>query len=190
MGSREPSSDYETLFLPPTKLQMKSLRLRKIYEKQQLHRRPTTSQPGRRTFKLTADKEDPDVAVLTSYARNKLNNSKSHIALPTYESGTSTLDSPACETGKSAAVSTRPKTAALAHTVCATAKQVGRGKGESKNADVGVQVEYGRGQDVSFKATSDSHGSQRQKSPSTKLAENKKARLPQIGSRKILSPSP
>ena len=158
MGSREPSSDYETLFLPPTKLQMKSLKLRKIYEKQQLHRRPSTSQPGRRTFKMTADKEDTDVAALTSYARNKLNNSKSHIALPTYESSSSTFDSPACETcetGKSAAGSTRirpfrPKTAALAHSAAPRQSKSAEESGESKNADVGVQVEYGK--DVSFKS--------------------------------------
>ena len=160
MGSREPSSDYENLFLPPTKLQMKSLKLRKIYEKQQLHRRPSTSQPGRRTFKMTADKEDTDtdVAALTSYARNKLNNSKSHIALPTYESSTSIFDSPACETretGKSAAGSTRirpfrPKTAALAHSAAPRQSKSAEESGESKNADVGVQVEYGK--DVSFKS--------------------------------------
>ena len=156
MGSREPSSDYETLFLPPTKLQMKSLKLRKIYEKQQLHRRPSTSQPGTRSFKMTADKEDTDVAALTSYARNKLNNSKSHIALPTYESSTSIFDSPACETGKSATAGStrirpfRPKTAALAHSAAPRQSKSAEESGESKNADVGVQVEYGK--DVSFKS--------------------------------------
>ena len=108
---------------------------------------------------MTADKEDTDVAALTSYARNKLNNSKSHIALPTYESSTSIFDSPACETsetGKSAAAGAsrirpfRPKTAALAHSAAPRQSKSAEESGESKNADVGVQVEYGK--DVSFKS--------------------------------------
>ena len=149
--SKDPASDYETLFLPPTKLQIKSRRLRKLYEKQQLHRRPTTSHPGRRNFKLATDKEDPEPEALTSYARNKLNNSKSHIALPTYDSGASTLDSPALETGKPSGSTRppRPKTVAvaLARTNPLRQDESEKEQWRSRNADVGVQVEHG--EDVS-----------------------------------------
>ena len=153
---KDPNSDYETLFLPPTKLQIKSRRLRKLYEKQQLHRRPSTSHPGRRNFKLTTDKGDPELEELTSYARNKLNNSKSHIALPTYDSGASTLDSPALEPAKpaAAAMSTRPKTAAIVRTAPPRQYKSEKEREESRNADVGVQVEHG--EDVSINAPSKS----------------------------------
>lgn len=153
VDSKDPNSDYETLFLPPTKLQIKSRRLKKLYEKQQLQRRPSTSHPGRRNLKLATDKEDPELEALTSYARNKLNNSKSHIALPTYDSSASNLDSPALETGKhAAAMSTRPsrpKTSALVRTTPPRQdKSGGEEREESRNADVGVQVEHG--EDISF----------------------------------------
>ena len=161
VDSKDPNSDYETLFLPPTKLQIKSRRLRKLYEKQQLHRRPSTSHPGRRNFKLTTDKEDPELEELTSYAKNKLNNSKSHIALPTYDSSASTLDTPTLEPAKppAAAVSTRtsrPKTAAIVRTAPPRQYKSEKERKESRNADVGVQVEHGEDVSINSPSKSDS----------------------------------
>ena len=143
---REANPDYEPLFLPPTKLQMKSRRLKKLYEKkqQQVRRRPSSVCPER---------EDPESAALTSYARNKINNSKSHIAPPTYESSTLSLDSPVSEGKKRQETTVVSVRHAKAETTTDSPVQprktdpLAEGKkSQPRNAEVGIQVEHGRDQ--------------------------------------------
>ena len=142
---READSDHEPLFLPPTKLQLKSRRLKKLYEKkrQQQQRRPRPPACAERM----SQREDPESVALTSYARNKINNSKSHIAPPTYESSTLTLDSPVLEcvnkrqaTTAASARRAKPKTVQPRKTDLLPERK----KLQPRNAEVGIQVEHGR----------------------------------------------
>ncbi len=90
------SPAMEALDLPKTKLEKKREKLVKMYERaaeKHNRQRPSTSHPGVRRLRIDENidvdeeiRRKSDNQVVTSYERNRLNNMKSHIALPTYSS--------------------------------------------------------------------------------------------------------
>ena len=110
----------EHLNLPPTKLEKKRIKLKRMYEKAILKQRPKTSIESNRLKPDDLDSPDrrrksdnqvskdswnwnPDPGqfsifqIITSYERNRLNNLKSHIALPTATSTISSTNSGAAD---------------------------------------------------------------------------------------------